>query len=202
MPNSSSSSPGCCGCLGIILFLLFIGSIIFGGASIAVKFGDYVFGFGSVVNSWQTSKNIDSNDLETKYQAAELAVKQFHSQLEQGKCKEIYEQANEAFKKASNYAEFLTFCHQLNIKIETIKSVQQLDYWWQLTNNDSEKYILIRYETKSSQSSIQETFVWLVKDSKPELMGYHVFPLATSMQAFPQTNSLDNGRIKSVTSFV
>ncbi|MBW4617245.1 MAG: hypothetical protein KME21_29230 [Desmonostoc vinosum HA7617-LM4] len=197
MSNSASSYTGCFGCLGTILFFVFIGSIVFGAASIAVKFGDLVFGFGSAVNILQPpeNKNLSVNDLEIKYQAAEVAVKQFHSQLEQGKCQEIYAQANELLRKNSKQADFLAFCNQVSDKLGTIQSTQQLDWWWQLNNNDSEKLILSRYETKFSKSSIQETFIWLVKDKKPELIGYQVSPSAVSIQSLPKTNSVDNGKI-------
>lgn len=46
----------------------------------------------------------------------------------------------------------------------------------QPTDKDSDRYILIRYITRFSKSSVRKTFVWLLKDSKAELVQYEIVP--------------------------
>jgi hypothetical protein len=163
----SNQSSGCFSCLGTLISLTFIGSILFGVTSIAVKVGSYAFGFGSAVNLFnqekvsQQKKAIDLNDLQIKMQAAEASVKQFHTQLDQGKCKEIYEQANEAFKQVSSQSNLLNVCDKIRRDFGAVKSAQLIDSWGRPTNQDSDKYILNRYQTSFSKSSVvEETFVW------------------------------------------
>jgi hypothetical protein len=174
----SNQSSGCFGCLGTLFSLTLIGSVAFGVTSIAVKVGNYVFGFGSTVNLLKQGKSVsDLNDLQSKTKATEQWVKQFHTQLEQGKCQEIYKQANEVFKQATRQSDFLNFCEKMRRELGTIKSAQLLDSWGRPANQDSDKYILSRYYTSFSNFSAQETFVWLVKNSKPELIQYQINPV-------------------------
>lgn len=171
----SNQSSGCFGCLGILFSLTLIGSFLFGVTSIAVKVGNYAFGFGSAVNLFKQEKSVsDLNDLQAKTQATEQSVKQLHTQLEQGKCKEIYEQANEVFKQANSQSDFLNICEKTRRELGTVQSAQLLDSWGRPANQDSDKYILNRYQTSFSNFSAQETFVWLVKDGKPELIQYQI----------------------------
>ncbi|MBD2414498.1 hypothetical protein FACHB389_16590 [Nostoc calcicola FACHB-389] len=57
---------------------------------------------------------------------------------------------------------------------------QITDSWGQPTDNDSENYILLRYITVFSKSSVRESFVWLVKDNKPELVKFEINPQVTN----------------------
>ena len=191
MSNQSSGQySGCFGCLGTLFFLTFIGSMLFGATSIAVKVGDSTFGFGSAVNLFKQEKSIsDSNDLQTKTQATEQTVKQLHTQLDQGKCQEIYEQANEVFKRATSQSDFLSNCEKIRQDFGTVKSAQLLDSWERPTTQ-YEKYILLRYQTSFSIFSAQETFVWLVKGSgsKPELIQYQINSVVRRQNAEIKTN--------------
>lgn len=182
----SNQSSGCFGCLGTLFSLTFIGSMLFGVTSIAIKVGNYAWGFGSAVNLFKQEKSLsDLNELQRKTQATEQSVKQFHTQLDQGKCQEIYEQANKVFKQATRQSDFLSICEKTRRELGTVKSAQLIDSWERPANQDEDKYILNRYQTSFSNFSAQSTFVWLVKGSKPELIQYQIHSVIPRQNAEP-----------------
>ncbi|MGH7998772.1 MAG: DUF4019 domain-containing protein [Brasilonema sp.] len=181
--------------MGTIISLTFIGSLLFGAAGISVRFGNMFFGF-AMGSSYGTKHQQDDNavnnitDLENKTKAVEETVKQFHTQLDQGKCKETHEQANQVFKQAISQLDFLNLCEKMRRELGTAKSTQLLDSWKSLMNQSSDEYILSRYYTTFSNVSAEETFVWLVKKSKPELIQYQINPVIQN-QVNPVTPKQD-----------
>ena len=171
----SEKGAGCLGCLGTLVIFTFIGSMFFGGG-VVMRVGGLAFSLGrdpvdqkQIINNYLT-------DLEDSKKVAEEAVQKFHTQLAQGKCQDIYDQASEILKKSQTQSELVSFCARLKQEAGTINSAQLTDWWGQPTDKDSDRYILLRYITMFSKSSVRETFVWLVKDSKPELVQYEILP--------------------------
>lgn len=94
----------CVGCLGSLVIFTFIGSIFFGGG-VLMRVGQWNLNLGNPVdiNQVQSQAIADYlNDLGSKAKIVDEAVQQFHTQLNQGKCQEIYGQATEVFKSKTN----------------------------------------------------------------------------------------------------
>lgn len=164
---------GCLGCLGTLVVLTSVGSIFFGGG-VLMRVGGSSFVLGKdpidnkqIINNYLT-------DLDSSKKVAEEAVKKFHIQIEQGKCQDIYNQANEVFKNYQSQSQVMNFCRELKRQFGTVNSTQLTDWWGRSTDKDSDRYILLRYITVFSKSSVRETFVWQVLDSKPELINYEL----------------------------
>ncbi|MCF2145080.1 DUF4019 domain-containing protein [Desmonostoc muscorum LEGE 12446] len=171
----SEKASGCLGCLGSLVILTFIGSIFFGGG-VLMRVGGFSFVLGRNPIDRQQIINNYFTDLEYSKKIAESSVQKFHTQLEQGKCQDIYDQANELFKKSLSQSEMVSICAKLKQEIGTVNSAQITDWWGQPTDKDSENYILLRYITVFSKSSVRETFIWLIKDDKPELVKFEINP--------------------------
>ena len=165
-----SKSSSCLGCLINLLFVGFIGSILFGMTRCSIGLGNFNITLGGTIGSKE--KAVDLTDVGNKKKAAEEAVKQFHSQLSKGKCKDIYEQANEAFKRGISQPNLLSRCEKMCQELGDIQSSRQVKWDWRPGNRDSDKYIALQYDTSFQNSLVKETFIWIVQDSKPELYLY------------------------------
>lgn len=172
MSNSSGSSS----CLGNLFSLALIGGILFGLVRCSVSIGGFTIGVNA---GRQQPEVVDTTDLEGKKKAAEAAVEQFHTQLSQGKCQNIYEQANEKFKHQISQADLLKKCEEVTHQLGAVKSSQQVFWDWQPTEHSSGKYIRIQYNTNFSNSPTRETFIWLVDGSKTELVSYYIEPVVS-----------------------
>ncbi len=94
----AEKSGGCLGCLGSLVVLTFLGSIVFGGGLVKrVGWFSFAMGKGSVDQN-QIISDYFTNSKNDKT-LSEDAVKVFHAQLGKGQCKEIYNQASEVFKR-------------------------------------------------------------------------------------------------------
>jgi hypothetical protein len=168
-----SKNTSCLGCLGNLVGLAFIGSIfsIFFNGGVLIKAGNFGFSLGNPIDYKQIINNYFS-DLESSKKVAEEAVKKFHTQIEQGKCQDIYNQSSEALKKNQSQSEAINSCTELKRQLGRVTSIQLADWWGQPADKDSERYILLRYITVFSKSSAKETFVWVVKGDKAELLNH------------------------------
>jgi hypothetical protein len=178
-PSSTTGSgcgttrSGCVGCLGSLVMFTFIGSIFFGGG-ILMRVGQWSLNLGNPVETNQIIANY-LDDLASKAKIADEAVQQFHTQLNQGKCQEIYGQAAEVFKSKTNQSSLVNLCTEIKSKLGSVKSTERTDWWGQPAEQGG-SYVLTRYDTKLSKSTAQETFTWLVKDGKSQLASYQIFP--------------------------
>ena len=179
---------GCLGCLGILVVLTSVGSILFGGG-VLMRVGGLSFVLGrdpidhkQIINNYLT-------DLESSKKVAEEAVKKFHTQIEQGKCQDIYNQANEVFKNYQSKSQIMNFCTELKRQFGPVNSTQLTDWWGKPTDKDSDRYILLRYITVFSKLSARETCIWVVKDSKPELISYVTSPYSAVTQSSPSPST-------------
>jgi hypothetical protein len=175
MSENKASCIGCTGCLGSLVILTFIGSIFFGGG-VLLKVGGLSFVLGNPVDRTQIINDYSSGFHNSK-KLAEEGVQKFHTQLKQGKCQDIYDQASEILKKSVGELDIAGLCGKLKQDIGSVNSAQLIDWWSQSTNNESEHYILLRYISTSSKSiPVREIFVWLVKPGKTELISFEINP--------------------------
>lgn len=177
--SKPSTGSGCVGCLGSLVIFTFIGSIFFGGG-VLLRVGQWNLNLGDPVNTNQIIANYLDN-LGSKAKIANEAVQQFHTQLNQGKCQEIYGQAGEVFKSKTSQTSLVNLCTEIKSKLGSVESTERTDWWGQPTEQAGSyeqrgSYILTHYDTKLSKATAQETFIWLVKDSKPQLVSYLISP--------------------------
>lgn len=166
--SSSTTGSGCVGCLGSLVIFIFIGSIFFGGG-IVMRVGQWNLSLGNPVETNQIIANYSDN----LAKIADEAVQQYHTQLNQGKCQEIYGQAAEEFKSNNNPSSFVNSCTEVKTKLGSVQSTKQTE-WWGKPEKQGRSYVLTRHDTKFSKATVQENFIWLVKDGKSQLAGYHI----------------------------
>lgn len=170
----SEKGLGCLGCLGSLVVFTFVGSMFLGGG-VLMRVAGFQFSLGNPIDQQQFITGYLSN-LESQQKIASEAVQKIHTQLDRGKCKDIYEQANEMLKSQQNQAKMLSLCTEIGRDLGTVKSTQQVDWWGQPANREVDKLILLRYNTQFSKASAEEIFVILVKNGKAELVSYQVNP--------------------------
>jgi hypothetical protein len=178
----SKSSESCLGCLGSLVILGVLGSMLFGGGFM-MKIGPLAVGSNRTLPDQDQSLNNYFSDLENNKSASEGAVKVFHAQIGQGQCKEVYDQANERLKKNQTQEGMIKFCNQLKEKLGEVKTTQLMDWWVRPGESAADKYILLRFTTmysKVPESPIGETFIWLIRDGKPSLISYEVVPASST----------------------
>lgn len=171
-----SQTKGCASCVGNLIFIFFISSLLFSGLKCSVGFGNFSIGFGSWIRQNENLTNL--TELESQKKIVEEAVKIFHSQLNQGQCGKIHQQASEAFKQYIRQYEFQDWCENLRNQLGTVKSSQLVTWNAQAAENYSSNYIVILYNTNFSNfsSPVQTAFIWRVENGKAELYGYNVNP--------------------------
>ncbi|HEY9762975.1 MAG TPA: hypothetical protein V6D07_10640 [Trichocoleus sp.] len=128
------------------------------------------------------------NNLTSKAEVADKATQQFHTQLNQGKCQEVYEQATEMFKSNTSKSDLINLCSVIKTTYGSIETAQQTDWWGSSAEQEGE-YILARYITRLSKSTARETFVWLVKDDKAQLVNYEMYPQQSSSSSATSSDS-------------
>jgi hypothetical protein len=161
------------GCLGTLISLAFFGAIIFGGG-VLFRVGGFRLVLGQPIAP-EESNNQYLNNLAQKKDAADKAVQTFHIRMGQGKCNEIYDEADEILKRNQSREVIERLCTNQRLKLGSVKSSQQIE-WWARPANSTNQYILTRYDTQFSGASAQEVFIWLVTNSKARLVNYEVIP--------------------------
>jgi hypothetical protein len=173
-----------------LVIFTFIGSIFFGGG-VMMRLGTLGLSLGNPVDTNQAKKQAIAdylNDLESKSKIADEAVQQFHTQLNEGKCQEIYGQATKVFKSKTNPSSLVDLCTEVKSKLGSVKSTERND-WWGQTDEQGASYVLTRHDTKLSKATVQETFIWLVKDSKSQLVSYQLSPVQVSSSKNPDSSN-------------
>ena len=171
---SEKNASGCRGCLESLFSLAFIGSLLFGGG-VLMRVGSWHFVIGRDPIDRQPIIASYLNDLETSKKVSTESTQNFRTQIEQGQYQAAYDRASEPFKKSLTPSQWISFCETLKQRFGSVKTVQLIDAWVQPTDKESEKHVLLRYITTFSKASIQESFMWIVKDGKPELIQYETF---------------------------
>lgn len=169
-----SSRQGCGGCLGSLFVICFASSILFGGG-VLFRFGQW--GGFAVGNPVDTNQVIAAylDELGSKAKIADEAVKRFHKQLNQGNCQETYLDATEHLRSKTDQSGFVDLCSEIKSKFGSVVATAQVD-WWGGPDEQGGRYVLTRHYTTFSRTPAQETFIWLVKDRKTQLVSYQIAP--------------------------
>ncbi len=179
--RSSTSSPGCSGCFGNLLIIIFVGSLIFGYSGISIKFGNSIFGFGTGTspNTGTDSSYLNANNSVSLEKTVLVAANLFHQQLSKGQFKEIYAQTDNQFKASISQADFLNYFQESQKTSGKLKSTELLNIWRPVDEQRNE-YILSRHQTVFSNLSVEEEFIWHFVNGKPVIIKYLGIPISSA----------------------
>ena len=143
---------------------------MFFGGGVLMRVGRWSFNLGNPANSEQIIVNHYS-DLESKAKISDEATQQFYQYLNQGNCQKIYDQSTELFQSSVSESVWTNTCSQIKIQNGTVEDSEQFD-WWGHPAKEGGSYILSQRNTKFSESTVQEDFVWLVEGGESKLLSY------------------------------
>jgi hypothetical protein len=103
---------------------------------------------------------------------AESAVAQFHNQYNSGEFHEIYNQADEGFRKSGNEASLIEYLEALRRKLGTVKNAKQTG--WHVNATPAGTIVTLGYDVEFNEGKGTEQFVFRVSGDKALLYGYNV----------------------------
>ncbi|MHC5931223.1 hypothetical protein [Nostoc sp.] len=184
MSEPSAQKSGCFGCLGTLLFLIFVVPSLISGliqvfqgdAKVSLKSCSLQIsnGVGVKCQPQITSKYqfFDITNLESKKTAITTSVQDFHTRIGQAQCQTIYQQASDVLKQNNKQADFLKYCSDSYQALGTLKSFEIVGWEWLPLDEDSNEYIRVYSKASFSKLTISETLIWQIKDKQPSLAGY------------------------------
>jgi hypothetical protein len=103
---------------------------------------------------------------------AEAAVVQFHNQFNAGQFHEIYNQADDEFKKAATEADFIALLEAVHRKLGTVK--QSNPAGWGINTTPMGTVATLSYEVQFSDGKGTEQFVYHISADKALLYNYNI----------------------------
>ena len=103
---------------------------------------------------------------------AEAAVVKFHDQFNAGQYHEIYEQADEGFKKSASEDEFVALLEAVHRKLGTVKQAHSSG--WGINTTLAGTMATLRYDIDFSEGKGNEQFVFHISGDKAALYNYNV----------------------------
>ena len=103
---------------------------------------------------------------------AEAAVAHFHEQYNSGQFHEIYNQADEEFRKGATEAHFMEVLEALRRKLGTVKQSTQTG--WNVNATPMGTMVTLSYAVEFSEGKGTEQFVFRVSGGKALLYNYNV----------------------------
>jgi len=103
---------------------------------------------------------------------AEAAVVKFHDQFNAGQYHEIYEQADEAFKKSASEDEFVALLEAVHRKLGTVKQAHSSG--WGINTTMAGTMATLSYDIDFSEGKGNEQFVFHISGDKGALYRYNV----------------------------
>ena len=97
---------------------------------------------------------------------------QFHNQFNAGQFSEIYNHADEDFRKSASEANFVALLEALRRKLGTVKQANQTG--WHVNATPTGTMVMIGYEVEFSEGKGTEQFVFRVSGNKALLYNFHV----------------------------
>jgi hypothetical protein len=103
---------------------------------------------------------------------AEAAVVKFHDQFNAGQYHEIYEQADDAFKKSASADEFVALLEAVRRKLGTVKQAHSSG--WGVNATPTGTMATLSYDIDFSEGKGNEQFVFHISGDKAALYHYNV----------------------------
>ena len=106
----------------------------------------------------------------------EGGVAQFHARFNADQYKEIYAQADEAFRKAAVETDAVDLFAAIHKKYGAVKQATQNG--WNVSSTPQGTMVSLEYNTEFTEGTATEKFVFRVNDDKATLFNYNVAPVA------------------------
>lgn len=103
---------------------------------------------------------------------AEAAVVKFHDQFNAAQYHEIYEQADQAFKKSASEDEFVALLEAVHRKLGTVKQAHSSG--WGINTTMAGTMATLTYDIEFSDGKGNEQFVFHISGDKAALYHYNV----------------------------
>jgi hypothetical protein len=103
---------------------------------------------------------------------AEAAVVKFHDQFNAGQYHEIYEQADEGFKKSASEDDFIALLEAVRRKLGTVKQAHSAG--WGVNATPTGTMATLSYDVDFSDGKGSEQFVFHISGDKATLYHYNV----------------------------
>jgi hypothetical protein len=103
---------------------------------------------------------------------AEAAATQFHNQFNAGQFHEIYDQADEGFRKAASETDFVTLLEAVHRKLGTIG--QSNSTGWFVNATPMGTMVTLTYDIEFSEGKGMERLVFHISDDKAQLYNYNI----------------------------
>ena len=103
---------------------------------------------------------------------AEPAVANFHAQFNAEKYSEIYDQADDEFKKSVNEKEWIELLEAVHRKLGTVTKSDSES--WNVNTTTSGTFATVTYDVEFSEGKGTEKFVFHVTDEKALLYNYNI----------------------------
>ena len=103
---------------------------------------------------------------------AEAAVVKFHDQFNAGQYHEIYEQADDAFKKSASEDEFVALLEAVHRKLGTVKQAHSAG--WGVNATPMGTMASLSYDVDFSEGKGNEQFVFHISGDKATLYRYNI----------------------------
>jgi Protein of unknown function (DUF4019) len=103
---------------------------------------------------------------------SDTAVAAFHTDLNSGAYKTIYDSSDERFQRSSKEQELLEFFNAVHTKLGNTGTSERRNIDVNATTNGT--FANVTYATTFERGSAIETFTWIVSDGKLKLVGYNI----------------------------
>ena len=104
--------------------------------------------------------------------AAERAVTDFHSKLDAGDFKTIYDGAHADLKQSSTSKDFTILLEAIHRKLGTVQKSEAAG--WNVSSVNLQTNVTLTYKTKFAEGDGTETFVYRVNRGSALLCGYNI----------------------------
>ncbi len=99
-------------------------------------------------------------------------VTRVHAQMDNQQFADIYSQADDSLRAATNQKDFLDFVSAVHRKLGKVQSVSQISYFVNFTTSGPQ--VRLNYQTKFEEGEGKEEFLWKIKGNQAVLVGYHI----------------------------
>jgi hypothetical protein len=108
------------------------------------------------------------------YQAADIAVAQFHGRFNQNAFEQIYDDATPAFQRHGTREETLRFFETVRARFGNEHQTKVKRFFVNRTLNGT--YVIMIYSTTFDRGSAEERFTWRTHGTEAKLVGYRINP--------------------------
>jgi hypothetical protein len=110
------------------------------------------------------------------FSEAESDITELHHELDNEQFSDIYQSGSPELKAATSESDFVKFLAAVHRKLGKVQSSVSTFKGFNITTNGT--FVTLNYKTRFAQGDAQEQFVYVTRDKKTLLMGYHINSMA------------------------